>query len=260
MSQMVASETSDWFAYGIDIRARRIETERGGALLTISVPEEPSPPEGWPILWVLDARMHGLTMMETARRLSRRGSVTKVRPWLVVGLAQDEDRSRAYSFTSGPPQDPAEAPPGPTGGAEDLAALLLGPARDAVLETGLAREGRDALWAHSMSGWFALWLTGRAPERFGSVAAISPSLWWDERPFAAPSPDGPAVFLAVGEREVDREGRRPRGMIGRIEDLADRLAAAGRPSAFQRFADEDHASMVTASAAAALRFASSVAD
>lgn len=245
---------SEWAVPGLTTKV--VKTESGLSYrLLLSLPEGSPPPVGWPALWVLDSDQHGLALMDAARRLARRPEVTGVEPMAVVGVAPEgggERQAMRYrDFTPGP---------GPheidrryeTGGAIAFLEALSEPLMSEVEMTGRVSRRAPRLWGHSLGGFFALWAAGARPGLFSRVAAISPSIWWDERALeplhGAPTP----IFLAVGEREFDDRpgGRR---MIGRARRLHERLAEAGTPARFRLFDDEDHSSIVTSSAAAALR-------
>lgn len=250
---------SDWAPVGL--KSCVVQAREGSAWrLVLSTPEGAPPEGGWPLLWVLDGDLHGLTLMETARRLARRPDATGVLPMAVAAVQFGDDRqgpdARQQAFTAGPPARPEQARrEGPTGGATDLLDLLAGPAREAATASGSISDAPPAIWGHSMSAWFALWAAAQTPDAFSAVAAISPSLWWDEAPLTPLEASAPPIYLAAGGKESDARpgGRR---MIGRVRALGARLAEAGRPSRLHIFDGEDHASIVSASAAAALRFVS----
>lgn len=244
---MTATRLAGWDEGFAGLRTRVI----GGYRLTFMEPSGEQPAEGWPLLLALDADQHGLTLMETARRLGRRPEKTGVQPLLVVGVQRDTpDRAHRFrDFTAGPSASgdgPADVP---TGGANAFADVLLGPALDAIRDTGMCNAQPPAVWGHSLSAWFALWLAATRPGALSAVAAISPSLWWDEAPLAPLADTAPPIFLAAGERETDAPGR-TRRMIPRATALTARVQS---PSRLHLFPDEDHASIVSASAAAALR-------
>lgn len=247
---MTATGLAGWDEGFGGLRTRVID----GYRLTFMQPPGERPAAGWPLLLALDADQHGLTLMETARRLGRRPEKTGVQPLLVVGVQPETpDRTHRFrDFTAGPcasGDGPADMP---TGGANAFADVLLGPALDAIRDTGMCNAQPPAVWGHSLSAWFALWLAATRPGALFAVAAISPSLWWEDAPLAPLAEAAPPIFLAAGERETDAPDR-TRRMIPRAQALAARLPS---PSRFHLFPDEDHASIVSASAAAALRFLS----
>lgn len=245
---------SEWAVPGLTTKV--VKTESGLSYrLMRSLPEGPPPPSGWPALWVLDADQHGLAIMDAARRLARRPEVTGVEPMAVVGVAPDgagERQAMRYrDFTPGPAPDGIERGY-ETGGAAVFLEALSGALMAEVEAAGTVSSRAPRLWGHSLGGFFALWAAGARPGLFSRVAAISPSIWWDEHALEPLLGAATPIFLAVGEREFDNRpgGRR---MIGRARHLHERLTKAGTPARFRLFDDDDHSSIVTSSAAAALR-------
>lgn len=250
---------SDWAATGLSSTV--IEAGDGRRWrLVLSLPPGETPAEGWPLLWALDGDQHGLTLIETARRLGRRSDATGVPPLAVAALMGAEEplgpADRHHVFTPGLPADPAMARGGwEPGGAEALSDLLTGRAAATVRAAGAVDTARPMIWGHSLSAYFALWMAGQTGGAVGGVAAISPSLWWGEEGL---TPSEARVYLAAGGRE-DRPDER--GMVRRMQALAGRLDAAGTPAALRIFEGEDHGSIVSASVADALRhLAGSAAD
>lgn len=242
---------SDWAPTGL--RATVLEAPDGRRWrIVLSLPPGEMPAGGWPLLWGLDGDTHGLTLIETVRRLERRGEVTGVSPLAVAvlmgGDAPLSAADRYEVFTPGPPAAAEETPKGhKTGGAHALMAFLAGPAAEAVGSAGGVDTARPLIWGHSFSGYFTLWMAGQSGDGLAGVAAISPSLWWDE---AAVAPTPAPVYLTAGSRE-DRADER--GMVRRLHGLAEARRARGLPTSLSIFEGEDHGSIVSASLAQALR-------
>lgn len=223
--------------------------------LLLSAPDGAPPPGGWPTLWVLDADLYGLILMESARRLGRRPDVTGVMPMAVVGVAPGEDQdpraARHRDFSPGPSHLPLKAEISETGGAADFLEIFETSLMDAAEQAGASRK-TPMIWGHSLSGYFALWAAARRPDLFSAVAAISPSLWWDEAALEPLVGCAPRLFFAVGEREFDDRPGDHR-MISRLRGLHARVEGSGGVAELRVMPEEDHASIVPASAAAALR-------
>lgn len=187
--------------------AQRTMAVGPGYRLFIARPKSAPPPEGWPILYMLDgnAAFDFLTPEHLA-----------MAPGLaLVGVGYDTERQfarelRTLDFT---------APDGPgdglrpdhvhqgrmAGGGAIFHNRLTGPLREAA-EAGLTIDpARRTLWGHSFGGLFTLYALLAQPRGFARYAAISPSIWWDEglmrRIARAAAPASLPLLMALGDRE-----------------------------------------------------------
>jgi predicted alpha/beta superfamily hydrolase len=220
-------------------------------------PEEPPPPEGYPVLMILDANAGFATAVDAYRALRWRTTSARPLPALILGLGHPGDaaydppaRMRDYAPPSGIPGDH------PGGGA------FLRFIEKALLPE-LARRypvdpGRLALFGHSLGGLFALHALFSRPGLFHRLVAASPSLWWGEgrmieaaRHFTA-NPPAAAIdtrlLVTVGGLEECGDGprgalRAGRRMISNARALAASLRDAGLASEFVEFPNEDHGSV-----------------
>jgi enterochelin esterase-like enzyme len=103
---------------------------------------------------------------------------------------------------------------------------------------------RTGVGGSSLGGLVSLWLGLRHPEVFGRVAALSPSLWWDERFLlgfverrAREMRRRPRIWLDAGDAESD-------GALADAEQLRELLARqgwlAGEELRFERVAGGRH--------------------
>ncbi len=255
-------------------QTRRLRAASNGASYRVDVwiPEVTPPPSGFALVVVLDGQAMFGTFVEAIRRSSRRPDATGIGPAAVVAIAHDDalydaDRRR-LDYTEGPAGIEG------TGGADAFLAFLLDELAPSLQAEWPLDARRRVLFGHSMAGYFALLALGARPGAFDVVAAISPSIWWDERALRARLADlhgARRVFIAVGEWEdelppwqaeaKDRDDvvarRRERAMIERAASLGTTLASllgAGRV-AFHRFPEEDHASVLMIAIQRVLRFA-----
>lgn len=233
-------------------------------------PEGAAPPGGWPVLYVLDGNALFATFVEAVRRSSRRPDATGVLPMAVAGIAPDDDalfaeplRRRDFTQRAG------------------FLEFLVDELAPALRAEGGVDPARQALFGHSLAGYFVLEALAARPAAFAHWIAVSPSVWWDEAGLRArlaaslPGRAGPRVFVAAGawEDEVPPwqrqqpglaqlvERRAQRQMVARAQALAGDIAGWLGPQAlrWQLFADEDHASVVMVAAQRALRFVSGAA-
>jgi len=240
----------------------------------VAWPEEPPPPAGYPVLYLLDGNTSFPIAVAAARMQERRTAVTGVSPGLLVGLGHPGDapfdmpgRTRDYT----PP-----APGAPAGSGEADAFLDL--IRD-VLRPEIARRwpvdpARQAIFGHSFGGLLVLHAFLTRPGLFPRSIAASPSIWWQDRAVLAAEPGfasharpaGLGLLLLVGGDEepgdappsglsAERLARlRQARMLGNARDLAGRLGDLGVEVGFHVFPDENHGSVVPAAISRALRF------
>ena len=252
--------------------------------ILVATPESPPPPQGYPVVYVLDADIYFNTVVETMRMQSRRPPATGVLPALVVGIAYPEKDNavarRALDYTPAPvavanpemSQAMREA-----GGADAFLAFIESELRPEIARRYATDARRQVLFGHSLGGLFVLHTLFARPTAFTHYVAASPSWWWNEpvmqkaeRGFAA-LPDearsGRALLLTVGEFEqkpsrfsdnmpggiATLEKRR---MVDNAHELAERLRATpGLRVELLEIAGENHLSSVPQAINRGLRFA-----
>ncbi len=122
-------------------------------------------------------------------------------PWIVVGLANTPLRIDEYT----PDADPEYG----GGRGEAYGRFLVEHVKPLIDARYRTRCGRDdtAVAGSSLGGLISLDLYLRYPEVFGRVAALSPSLWWNDRSMlqrlqqATPSPLPSRLWLDAGTAE-----------------------------------------------------------
>lgn len=224
--------------------------------ISVAIPQESAPPEGFPVLYLLDANAGFATVVETHRRLSRRPDATHVRPAVIVGIGHETD---ALYDTSLRQRD--------FGGGEDsarLLALIEEQVKPLIAQSAHINPQHQILLGHSLAAYFTLWVLRHQPSAFQSYVALSPSLWWDASlsqqisDMDLPEPP-PRVFLAVGEweeqlapwqhgqagSEVILQRRLQRRMVSNVQQLGiilqQRLGTERTQCTV--FPQEDHASV-----------------
>ena len=140
------------------------------------------------------------------------------------------------------------------GRATDYARFLLDEVKPAVDERflSLTNGPNTAIGGSSLGGLIALYLALTRPDVFSAVAAMSPSVWWDERHILA-AVDGfsaahrPRVWLDIG-------GREGREALENTRLLRDRLVARGWGEGLHYFEDRrgDHSERAWARRARAM--------
>jgi predicted alpha/beta superfamily hydrolase len=237
---------------------------------------EPSvkpPPEGFPVLYLLDGNATFATAVETATMQMRRPEATGVPPCVIVGIGYPVDapldlERRRFDFT-----------PGDTNGSEqfersgatwfsEFIESELKPAVEAMVPIDRSRQ---ALFGHSFGGLFVLWSLFSHLERFQSYIAASPSIWWrgrsiliHEARFIETIRKNAArarLLLTVGglERSAHPEsGPSSLTMVEEAATLSERLRSQAGDQlkvSFVELADETHVSVIPAAISRSVRFA-----
>lgn len=194
----------------------RVMTAPGGEQyrLFIYVPDSPPPPQGFPLLYVLDGDDNFPIAVATMRRLARAGARSGVEPGIIVGIDSGNLQRRARDYT--PRFDrPAtrEGQPGhglPTGGADAFLDFIAQTVQPALAQEQRINPARISITGHSFGGTLALHAALNRPALFNSITAASPSLWLADQAMlrqvkALPQGDSarpkPAILLTVGEKE-----------------------------------------------------------
>jgi predicted alpha/beta superfamily hydrolase len=128
----------------------------------------------------------------------------RVEPLIIVGI-YNAGKQRLGEYT------PTRAPRLGGGRANRYAKFLLEEVRVLVREHYRVLEDapNTGIGGSSLGGLVSLYLGLRQPQTFGKVAALSPSVWWNERVIlrfaaAAPVDPRPRVWLDIGTREGPR--------------------------------------------------------
>jgi uncharacterized protein len=189
---------------------------------------EPTPPAGYPVIYVLDANASFATVAETVRLQSRAPDVSGVLPAIVVGVAYpgDEDfnsERRWWDFTPVPTTAQQPGPDGPRalGGAAAFLRFLEEELKPQIEKEFKIDRQRQTLLGHSLGGYFALHVLFNQPQAFQTYIASSPSLWWDEK-----------VVLRELERYAssDQQGRAQRALLFSAGEYERRLSPSAAAS------------------------------
>jgi predicted alpha/beta superfamily hydrolase len=227
--------------------------------LLITPPPGPVPPDGWPVLCVLDGSGYHGTAVDMIRNIGAVGG--EITPALVLAVTYPTDdlaqllSRRSLDLTPTPGDDqhmqhdsPGHAWGGLEGFLDTLEADVL-PRLRACFEINAAHM---ALVGHSLGGLTTLYILYTRTRLFQSYIAMCPSIWWDSRVlltheagFAEAIRGGnlaPRVFIAIGGTEQDPPRHLPpnlppevaaRGaatvgmarMVDNARELSERLAA-----------------------------------
>jgi predicted alpha/beta superfamily hydrolase len=136
-----------------------------------------------------------------ADRLIHTGAV---QPLIIVGI-YNAGKSRIHEYT------PTKTPKQGGGRADRYTKFLLQEVMPFVQEQYrvLPEPSSTGIGGSSLGGLLSLYIGLKHPQTFGRIAALSPSVWWNQRVIlrfaaAAPVPPRPRIWLDVGTREGPR--------------------------------------------------------
>jgi enterochelin esterase-like enzyme len=138
---------------------------------------------------------------QTADRWIQEG---RVEPLIIVGI-YNAGKQRLGEYT------PTRAPKLGGGSANRYAKFLLEEVRPFVHNQYRVQDGAEntGIGGSSLGGLVSLYLGLRQPRMFGKIAALSPSVWWNERVIlrfasTASVKPLPRIWLDIGTREGPR--------------------------------------------------------
>ncbi len=136
-----------------------------------------------------------------ADRLIGTGSV---QPLIIVGI-YNTGKSRIHEYT------PTKAPKLGGGRADRYAKFLLQEVMPFIQQQyrTLSEPSSTGIGGSSLGGLLSLYLGLKLPQTFGKIAALSPSIWWNQRVIlrfaaAAPVQPRPSIWLDIGTKEGPR--------------------------------------------------------
>lgn len=153
----------------------------------VSVPQRPAPPDGYPVIYVLDGNaLFPILAVQADARETRpdsasRGSV------VVVGIGYPGDalydpNKRARDYTPPPlPGDASTAADPPNGGADKFLSFVQSELKPLIEARYRIDPHRQTLFGHSYGGLFTLYTLINQPNAFQQYVAASPSIWWNHR-------------------------------------------------------------------------------
>ncbi|MFG1404078.1 alpha/beta hydrolase [Xanthobacter sediminis] len=252
----------------------------------IALPQEPPPPSGYPVLYVLDGNAVAGTLSDYARTQARsQGGLIQPAVLVAVGYPGDAPhnmRRRARDLTPAPATADGAGTylkAEDTGAADAFLSFLVDELRPIIAADFPTDPARQGLMGHSFGGLFTLHVLFTRPAAFSTYIAASPSLWWadrailkEEATFAARPPQGRRRLLVTvggqeqqlhpglaGQPQAEAVARRlaERRMVDAARELSQRLAALpGAPVEvrFEVFPGQTHASAAPHALLAGLEF------
>ncbi|WP_100401905.1 alpha/beta hydrolase [Bacillus sp. FJAT-42315] len=221
-------------------------------------PSVKAPPEGFPVIYVLDANSVFGTVTETVRLQSRKPH--GLDPAVVVGIGYETDEpfdtdARFYDYTTY--AEPHEFPMRrtekewpKTGGADSFLTFIEEELKPFVEGFISIDRTRQTLFGHSLGGLFVLYTMFNQYEAFQVYAAGSPSIWWKnraliqemERMLQDVPQDLPTTKLFIGIGALEKQQ-----MIEDANIVFDRLTSAKIPHLTTKhccYEEENHISVL----------------
>ncbi|MEL7560939.1 alpha/beta hydrolase [Stutzerimonas chloritidismutans] len=247
----------------------------------ISQPQQPAPPGGYPVLYVLDGNaLFPMLAVQANARESRPDPATRASV-VVVGIGYpgdalyDVDR-RARDYT--PPAKAAkhDREDARYGGADQFLAFVRTELKPLIEARYPINPHRQTLFGHSHGGLLTLYALMTQPDAFQNYLAASPSIWWNdgqllEQSFevlSASSPHLKQLSLTVGGNEEPEIGTAPtsererhlteRRMRSNVQALYERLKPLERQGLKRIliiYPNAGHSENATLTAAGAISFA-----
>lgn len=228
----------------------------------ISIPDEAPPPEGFPVLYVLDGNAYGTMLREILRLQCRRPEKTLLPKMIIVSIGYDCEGAfpplRVYDFT--PPastvtlREKPDGLPWPAhGGAEEFLDLLEKQIKPYVYEHARVNESKEYVFGHSLGGLFVLYTLFTRPTLFQKYISCSPSIWWNEGQVLTYEndtslEDGRKLFIAAEKQDKGNMFENAKSLYERLNNHSTDQVAFSSPNG------ENHMSIVPTIISEALRF------
>ncbi len=237
----------------------------------VAVPTSPPPPQGFPILYVLDGDAYFAGYSDAARISDLYGGPNA--PAIVVGIgyaggakAAIDGRRRDFGSSAltsaGTPVEAKSAR-----GSDAFLEVLRSELNPLVSRRAKVDPNRRVLIGHSLGGLFAVHVLLTDPGAFSTYVVLSPSIWSDDGAVLRELPGfedhlsqlktEPSVFIGVGGGE-EKPMADDHRMVSNAKELVLQLRRRMRPSTridFHVFDGEPHSMMAWAAIGYVLRFA-----
>ncbi|MCI1001694.1 MULTISPECIES: alpha/beta hydrolase [Ochrobactrum] len=239
-----------------------------------AAPAEAAPEGGYPVIYMVDGnRMLPLAAAEMAKNDDLKA--------VLVGIGYPTDdadeivRLRYFDLTSATSEqltpDPANQPK--TGGRDAFFAFIEVRVKPEIEKRFSIDKSRQALFGHSLGGLFTLYALFNHTNSFQTYSAADPSIWWDNHSilsdkdrFIASFKSAPhplRLLMETSGKRGSRPGQSPadiqrmrklRGGPSGTDVYKELEPLPQLETAFHRFANEGHGSMIPLTVADSLNF------
>ncbi|QNK87483.1 alpha/beta hydrolase [Sporosarcina sp. resist] len=228
--------------------------------ITIAIPKERAPEEGYPVLYVLDGNAYGVLFENVVALQSLHTESTGVSLSVIVSIGYEQEDifppQRVYDFTPKSevvnlPEYPPGAPWPISGGAEHFLEILK-EVKEIVRQMLDMNDEQQLIFGHSLGGLLLVQTLVREPQLFSHYYICSPSLWWNQEQVLQEalqiSQVECAIFIAVEQEAKHRMYENARSLFCHLESLPLQSVQ------FHTSPHENHLSIVPTSISQALRF------
>lgn len=226
--------------------------------ISVYVPKQIAPDEGFPVLYLLDGNAVFGTAVEAVRIQSQRTEKTNVQPAIVVGIgyeiADAFSSRRFYDYTMDPPEIDISSrwkkhPPPQHGGADHFLAFIEEDLKPFLFRRYNINQQRQTIFGHSLGGLFVLHTLFTKNHAFQNYIAGSPSIHWNKTRLSKEKKAflkndqqrSLSLLIAVGELEANHSTN----MSENARQLAEELSKVPLLEVqFEELEEENHISVL----------------
>lgn len=214
-----------------------------------------APPQGYPVLYVLDGDVYFAAAAQSVRILFNPPNGNKPRPLLLVGIGYRDAEGfklaeRAKDLTPPLPEHADAQAQTEFGGADSFARLFDNELPSVLHHRfGAIDPQRQALFGHSYGGLFAAYMLTHDNGRYSDYFISSPSLWWQNKQLFTLLPSKlsyrPQVRVSYGSQEAANAAdsrRTARNMQGNAQQWHRLLQQRGVSAELTEYSGENHGS------------------
>lgn len=239
-------------------RETQIRSEHTGRRYRIQIARVgKAPPDGYPVLYVLDGDTFFAPALAFADTLMVNRTGRSNTPVLLVGIGYSGGRmldldQRAADLTPPLPENAGPQEGGKFGGADDFGRFIDQELKPLIASVAPVDSSRQAVFGHSYAGLFGAYSLFVKPSRFQFYVLSSPSVWWHNRRLLDFMPSGaeslPPVRLRItaGRLEQPENGtlrQQRRAMVENAQYFARWAGDRGMETEFFIYPDENHGSV-----------------
>lgn len=147
----------------------------------VSIPSQPAPADGYPVLYILDANSTFFSAVAAVRRHAGGPYAGNVPPVVVVGIGYPRGTDVAAALARDlTPATQVDTPrlETTTGGAEAFLAFMQDQLKPAISRAVDVDTQHQTLFGHSLGGLFTLYAMTVQPQGFQNYIAANPALWY----------------------------------------------------------------------------------
>jgi predicted alpha/beta superfamily hydrolase len=188
-----AGANAAWSRFDLTNAEQAVLSSAGGGeyRLVVARPSAPPPPEGYPVIYVVDGNAWTVLVAEIIRTNLQFGTKSKTVPAVVVGIGYPiadafDVKRRAHDLTPTTRfgSDVAAVTDGPgdarlSGGDLEFMDFIEHQVKPLVESRFPIDKSKQVLVGHSLGGLFTLDTLMNRPSSYQTYVALSPSLWWD---------------------------------------------------------------------------------